>query len=79
MTDEKPKQSGWEVADKVAHGAGKTLNGIALVLAKLWGLALVVIGITVFVLIPDTGWWIALLLIAYGIYLLLPGSKWVVW
>lgn len=76
---QRSRTSGWEVADKVAHGAGKAIDGVALVMMKLWGLALVLIGIVLLVLAFDKAWWAGFLLIGYGIYLLLPGGKFVVW
>ena len=79
MSDEKSKISGWEAADRVAHGAGKAIDGVALVVIKLYGIGLLFAGILILVLTFATGWWAGLLLIAYGIYLLTPGSKFVVW
>lgn len=73
------RTSGWEKADKVAHGAGKVLNGTAWVIAKGYGILLIVAAL--FVLFATGGKLVlpGLLILAYGIYLLAPGSKFVVW
>ncbi|MBT8162589.1 MULTISPECIES: hypothetical protein [Arthrobacter] len=79
MSDNSSKRSGWETADKVAHGAGKALNGIAFGIVKIYGVLLVLAGLAVLFIIPAKGWWAGLMLVVYGIYLLAPGSKFVVW
>lgn len=79
LPEDNSKKSGWEVADRVAHGAGKAIDGVALVMTKLWGIALVLIGILLLVFALDKAWWLGILVAGYGIYLILPGSKFVVW
>jgi len=79
MTDEEPKTTGWEKADKAAHTAGKVIDGTASAAVKIYGVILIIIGIGILVLAFATGWWVGLILIAYGIYLLAPGSKLVIW
>ncbi|GAB3283476.1 hypothetical protein GCM10027449_26550 [Sinomonas notoginsengisoli] len=80
MPNDDSKMSGWEVADKVAHGAGAAAHGVGWVLTKAWGALLLIAGLIVlFAVFAKGGWWAGPLLIAYGIYLLLPGSKWVLW
>ncbi|MCU1551138.1 MAG: hypothetical protein JWR36_1698 [Glaciihabitans sp.] len=73
------KTSGWEKADKVAHGAGKVLDGTSLVLTKGYAIVLIVAAIIAMVANFGALFWPGLLILAYGIYLLLPGSKLVVW
>lgn len=68
---------GWETADKVAHGAGRVVNGVARVLVTLYAITLGIIGL--FMLFHGSTWWAGLLAIAYAIYLVLPGRKIVVW
>ena len=72
-------QSGWEKADKVAHGVGKAIDGTALVMMKIWGLVLLFIGILLLVLAFASAWWVGVIVGAYGLYLILPGSKFVIW
>jgi hypothetical protein len=72
------RPSGWEIADKAAHGVGAVVNGTATVITKLYGLGLLIVGVVAIFALPAT-WWGGLLIAAYGIYLLLPGSKWVIW
>lgn len=80
MSNNNSRASGWEVADKVAHGAGRTIHGIGWVLTKLWGALLLIGGVVILFTGFSKGvWWVGLLVIAYGIYLVLPGSKWVIW
>jgi hypothetical protein len=71
--------SGYEVADKVASGAGVVVHGIGWLFTKVWGLILIAGGI--FILANDPGgyWWAAVGILVYGIYLVLPGGKTVVW
>lgn len=73
------RTTGWEKADKVAHGAGKVLNGTAWVIVK--GYAIFLIVVALIVLFATGGKLVlpGLLILAYGIYLLAPGSKFVVW
>ena len=73
------RTSGWEHADKVAHGAGKVISGTAIVLTKGWGVVLIIAGIAGIALKPGTLIIPGLLVVAYGVYLVLPGSKFVVW
>lgn len=73
------RTSGWEKADKVAHGAGRVLEGTGWLIVKAYAIGLVLIGIVLFFINPGAAWWASLLLIAYGVYLLVPGSKIVVW
>lgn len=68
---------GWETADKVAHGAGRALHGVALALVKGYAVVLLVGG--VWMLVAGVSVWAGLALIAYGIYLITPGRKYVVW
>lgn len=80
MNEDNSKSSGWEVADKVAHGAGAAVSGIGLVLSKVWGLVILIAGLfLLFSMFSKGGWWMGPLAIGYGIYLLLPGSKWIIW
>ena len=74
-----PKRSnGWETADKVAHGAGAAINGLAILLMKGWAVLLIIGGIW-FMTLGAGGIWAGLAVVAYGVYLILPGSKFVVW
>ncbi|WP_171042450.1 hypothetical protein [Sinomonas gamaensis] len=80
MTNDNSKMTGWEVADKVAHGAGAAAHGIGWFLTKAWGVILLIIGVILLIAVfARGGWWAGPLCMAYGIYLLLPGSKWVIW
>lgn len=82
MPNENSKMSGWEVADKVAHGTGRAVNGVVTVMTKLYGVVLGIVGVAVLVLgisHGSPGGWAGLLVLVYAIYLLLPGSKWVIW
>jgi len=73
--------SGWEVADKAAHGVGTALDGIGWFLTKGYGVLLIIAGIVLLVM----GGWDAkgilacLVVSAYGVYLLVPGDKFVIW
>lgn len=71
--------SGFEVADKVASGAGAVAHGIGWLFTKVWGLLLLAGGIAALVGDPGKLWWAALLMVGYGLYLVFPGSKTVVW
>ncbi|NYI39920.1 hypothetical protein [Demequina lutea] len=73
------RPSGFEVADKVAHGAGRVAHGIAWFLMKTWGLILTLGGIALLFADPGKYWWACAGIATYGVYLLLPGSKTVVW
>lgn len=79
MSEQESGRSGWEYADKAASGVGAAVNGIGVVLTKIYGLLLIVAGIWLLVAVPGKSWWLALILIAYGAYLVFPGSKHVVW
>lgn len=79
MSENGSNKSGWERAESVASGVDKAIDGTALVLMKLWGLLLVIVGIVVLVIGFEKAWWVGLLAIAYGVYLLFPGSKFVIW
>lgn len=69
---------GWETADKVAHGAGKAVTGLAWAMVKGYAVLLCIVG--VFLMAQGgSGIWIGLLALGYGIYLITPGSKTVVW
>lgn len=74
--------SGWEVADKVAHGVGSAANGVARVILILYGLGLIAFGLIVIVggvMLGSAAGLFGLLFIAYGIYLMVPGWKIVIW
>ena len=73
------RTTGWEKADKVAHGAGAVAHGIGWVILKIYAVVLIVIGGAILFTAPDATKLIGLGILAYGIYLVAPGSKFVVY
>ena len=71
--------TGWQKAGKVAEGAGKLIDGTALVLMKAYAVVLIGAGLVLLFVLPGVGILPGLVLLAYGVYLITPGWKIVVW
>lgn len=55
MLENKPRKSGWEYANEAAHGAGKAVEGVDLIIMKLYALVLLIVGVVVLVAAFSTG------------------------
>ena len=73
------RTSGWEKVDKVASTGEAVVNGIGTVIMKLYGVALIIVGIVVLVGLQNPSRFFGLLISAYGVYLVAPGSKFVIY
>jgi len=73
------RTSGWEKVDKVASTGEAVVNGIGTVIMKLYGVALIIVGIVVLVGLNNPSRFFGLLISAYGVYLVAPGSKFVIY
>ncbi|MFV0253530.1 MAG: hypothetical protein ACK5H2_09365 [Beutenbergiaceae bacterium] len=78
-----PRSSGFEKADKAMQAAGKAARATSTVLATVYGLVLIAVGIGLAIVAGDA-WWAGALIALYGVYLVIPsrfipGRKFVIY